>query len=223
MLRLPSNPRTAVRTRATSGLGTTPVELHSDTRENTLAANPPPPPNAGTAGVLMTIQDNGNVGIGTTTPTDKLEVRGNLVVTGDVILSGADCAEDFDVEDAATLEPGTVMVIADEDRLHQSKDAYDTRVAGVLSGAGRYRPGIVLDKQQSRQNRLPIALTGKVFCKVDAQYSPIEVGDLLTTSPTLGHAMKASDALRAPGTVIGKALRSLSNGQGLIPILIALQ
>jgi hypothetical protein len=68
-----------------------------------------------------------------------------------------------------------------------------------------------------------VALVGKVYCKVDAQYGPIEVGDLLTTSPTLGHAMKASDPLKAFGAVIGKALRPLLAGQGLIPILIALQ
>ncbi len=64
---------------------------------------------------------------------------------------------------------------------------------------------------------------GKVCCKVDAQYSPIEVGDLLTTSPTSGHAMKATDPLKAFGSVIGKALRPLTAGQGMIPILIALQ
>ena len=64
---------------------------------------------------------------------------------------------------------------------------------------------------------------GKVFCKVDAQFGAIEVGDLLTTSPTPGHAMKANDPLKAFGSVIGKALRTLKEGQGLIPILIALQ
>ena len=69
----------------------------------------------------------------------------------------------------------------------------------------------------------PIALLGKVFCKVDAQFGPIEVGDLLTTSPTQGHAMRVADPLRAFGAVIGKALRPLAGGQGLIPILIALQ
>jgi hypothetical protein len=71
--------------------------------------------------------------------------------------------------------------------------------------------------------RVPIALIGKVYCKVDAQYAPIEVGDLLTTSPTPGHAMKAEDPLQAFGSVIGKALRSLANGQGLLPVLVALQ
>jgi hypothetical protein len=93
----------------------------------------------------------------------------------------------------------------------------------VLSGAGGCRPGIVLGKQPSQDKRLPLALTGKVYCKVDAQYAPIGVGDLLTTSPTSGHAMKAEDPLKAFGAVIGKALRPLTEGQGLIPILIALQ
>lgn len=64
---------------------------------------------------------------------------------------------------------------------------------------------------------------GKVYCKVDAQFSPIEVGDLLTTSFTAGHAMKAYDPIKAFGAVIGKALRPLEGGKGLIPILIALQ
>jgi hypothetical protein len=58
---------------------------------------------------------------------------------------------------------------------------------------------------------------------VDAQYSAIAVGDLLTTSATPGHAMKAIDPLKAFGSVIGKALCPLNAGQGMIPILIALQ
>jgi hypothetical protein len=81
----------------------------------------------------------------------------------------------------------------------------------------------VLDKQGAQPNRKPIALVGKVYCKVDAQYGVVETGDLLTTSPTPGHAMKASDRLKAFGAVVGKALRPLTAGQGLIPILVALQ
>ena len=115
------------------------------------------------------------------------------------------------------------MVIGEEERLHQSEEPYDKRVAGVLSGAGDYRPGIILGKERSRNDRLPLALTGKVFCKADAQDAAIGVGDLLTTSPTPGHAMKVNDPLQAFGAVIGKALRPLADGQGLIPILVALQ
>jgi hypothetical protein len=140
-----------------------------------------------------------------------------------VILANADCAEDFDISGNEQIESGMVMVIDPEGRLQQSHQAYDKRVAGVISGAGCYKPGIILDKQAAQCNRMPVALLGKVYCKVDAQYSPIDVGDLLTTSPTPGHAMKADDPLKAFGAVIGKALRPLKEGQELIPILIALQ
>ena len=146
-------------------------------------------------------------------------------MTGDLVLQNADCAEDFDIAitEAEVIEPGTVMVLDQHGALQPSQHAYDKRVAGVISGAGDYKPGIVLDKQPSDNPRLPIALLGKVYCKVDAQQAPIAIGDLLTTSPTAGHAMKAEDPCRAFGAVIGKALRPLSAGQGLIPILIALQ
>jgi hypothetical protein len=138
-------------------------------------------------------------------------------------LSNADCAEDFDIAGIELVEPGTVMLIDADGALRASDSAYDKRVAGVMSGAGKYKPGIVLDKQQSSRNRMPIALMGKVYCKVDARYGAIEVGDLLTTSPTPGHAMRTDDPMKAFGTVIGKALQPLELGEGLIPILIALQ
>ena len=173
----------------------------------------------GAAMVLKT--GSGNVGIGTSTPTDKLHVAGT-VRADDVVLSNGDCAEDFDVDTAVSVKPGTVMVLRGDGSLEPSQQAYDKRVAGVISGAGDYKPGILLDKQYSQPNRKPIALLGKVYCKVDAGYAPIEVGDLLTTSDTPGHAMKATDPLSAFGATIGKALRPLREGQGLIPILIAL-
>jgi hypothetical protein len=149
--------------------------------------------------------------------------EGHVEVTGDIRLTNADCAEDFDVLEAEQVEPGTVMVIDEAGALQQSQRAYDKKVAGVVSGAGGYKPGIVLDRQQSQQTRQPIALLGKVYCKVDAQYGAIEVGDLLTTSPTPGHAMKATDTVRAFGAVIGKALQGMAQGQGMIPVLVALQ
>jgi hypothetical protein len=107
--------------------------------------------------------------------------------------------------------------------LCRSSQPYDRRVAGVVSGAGNYRPGIVMDRNTSDRVRQPIALMGKVFCLVDAGYGAVSVGDLLTTSATPGHAMKAGDPQRAFGSVIGKAMRPLPEGQGLVPILIALQ
>jgi hypothetical protein len=149
---------------------------------------------------------------------------GNVVVTGDIVLTNAaDCAEDFDVAEAGLSEPGTVMVLGADGCLEACARAYDKRVIGVVSGAGGFRPGIVLDQQSDVPGRRPIALMGKVFCKVDADHGKVEVGDLLTTSPTEGHAMRADLVAVAFGTVIGKAMQPLDQGRGLIAILVALQ
>jgi len=160
--------------------------------------------------------ENGNAQF----PNDVVAVRyfGN-----DVILDGGDCAEEFDILGEEKIEPGTVMVLGQEGALQQSQQAYDKRVAGVVSGAGDLRPGIVLGRRQPQGSRMAIALLGKVYCKADAQYAPIDVGDLLTTSYTPGHAMKAEDASKSFGATVGKALRPLKGGCGLIPILVALQ
>jgi hypothetical protein len=153
----------------------------------------------------------------------KVWVGGELAVGGDILLANADCAEDFDVAHVSTATPGTVMVIGDDGVLEPSSQAYDKSVVGVISGAGDYKPGLILDKQASNGNRQPIALLGKVCCKVTAEFGAIEAGDLLTTSPVSGHAMRSSELSKAFGAVIGKALRPLRDGRGLIPILIALQ
>ena len=148
---------------------------------------------------------------------------GNVTVTGDICLENADCAEDFDVVDIADATPGTVMVLDDCGAVRASDQPYDTRVAGVVSGAGRFRPGIILDRGSLASIRAPLALMGKVYCKVDAGYGSIVVGDLLTTSATRGHAMKASNRPRAFGAVIGKALEGLTQGTALIPILVGMR
>ena len=143
---------------------------------------------------------------------------------GDIILQNADCAEDFEIEDALSVEPGTVLVIGSGSRLQVCREAYDKRVAGVVAGAGAYRPGIILGRNAGeRKTSLPVALIGRVYCKADSTHGAIEVGDLLTTSLTPGHAMKAENPTKAFGAVIGKALEPLSRGVGMIPILVALQ
>ena len=150
-------------------------------------------------------------------------VQGDITATGDIFLAGADCAEHFDIAAAHEVAPGTVLIIGQDGALEESCLPYDRRVAGVVSGAGKFKPGIILDKQNTDSPRQPIALIGKAYCQVDAQYGEIQIGDLLSTSATRGHAMKASDQAKAFGATLGKALRPLSAGCGLIPILVALQ
>ena len=160
----------------------------------------------------------------------NVAVTGELQVTKDIMLMNADCAEEFDIKEE-NVEPGTVMVLNEMGSLEPSFQEYDKKVAGIVSGAGGYKPAVVLDSQHSQnqndnnknKDRMPIALMGKVYCKVDARHSSIEIGDLLTTSYTKGYAMKAEDPIKAFGAVIGKALSSLKEGSGMIPVLVALQ
>jgi hypothetical protein len=183
-------------------------------------------PEAGVAGFsdqgIGVLAQSGGIGIKAQAPIAG-RFEGDVVVTGDIQLPGADYAEDFDIVDLAAAEPGTVMVLDDSGGVRVSDRDYDRRVAGVVSGAGGYKPAVILDRSVTGTGRMPLALMGKVLCKVDATNCPVMVGDLLTTSATPGHAMKASDPAHAFGAVIGKALRALPDGRGLVPILVALQ
>jgi hypothetical protein len=169
------------------------------------------------------VTGNHSIG-GDSSVTGNHTINGSCFVIKDVILVnslGADCAEDFDVDDV--VEPGTVLVIGPEGTLTVCREAYDTRIAGVVSGAGELRPALVLHRFESERSRAPIALIGKVFCKADASAAPINPGDLLTTSATPGHAMKVLDRSNAVGAILGKALCPLEGGCGLIQILVSLR
>lgn len=162
---------------------------------------------------------HGGIELKTRTGTTTIHLDAN---TGDITLAGADCAEYFSVAEPQTVSPGTVLIAESEDVLIPSQNPYDKRVVGVVSGAGNYKPGILLGKGL-KERGLPVALSGKVYCNVDTSNGAINVGDLLTTSSILGHAMKADDPNKSFGAIIGKALKPLPEGKGLIPILVALQ
>ncbi len=51
----------------------------------------------------------------------------------------------------------------------------------------------------------------------------IRPGDLLTTSSIPGAAMRSTDALRANGAVLGKAMTRLEGESGLVLVLVNLQ
>ncbi|HJQ99306.1 MAG TPA: hypothetical protein VJ826_13415 [Candidatus Polarisedimenticolaceae bacterium] len=98
--------------------------------------------------------------------------------------------------------------------------AGDPAVVGIVSG----QPGVALGAGRAgahEAGKAAVAFTGIISCKVDASYGAIQVGDLLTTSATKGHAMRADDP--APGTILGKALEPLPSGTGVIKVLVMLR
>ncbi len=156
----------------------------------------------------------------------KVENDGRVVCSVVEITGGSDLAEPFEVAGGTDIAPGTVVCIdpANPGQLKRSTKPYDRTVAGIVSGGNGVNTGIMMSQTGSKADGShPVALTGRVYCYVDASYGAIEPGDLLTTSRTAGHAMKASDSSRSHGAIIGKAMTALSSGRGLILVLVTLQ
>ena len=148
----------------------------------------------------------------------KFNIYGTLYVSG-----GADLAEPFDMTDIASLELGDVVVMDPANPKHLTKSliAYDHKVAGIVSSSEQ--AGYVAGGRSDGSSDKPIALSGRVLCKVSAENGAIVVGDLLTTSNTPGYAMKATDRDKAFGAVLGKALEAFNGDKGQILVLVALQ
>ncbi len=87
---------------------------------------------------------------------------------------------------------------------------FDRGVLGIVGG----------ERDASWTGSAPLVLSGAVaFCNVDGTAGAIEAGDLLVSSSTPGHAMRAGET-PAPGTVIAKALEPLDGGTGVIRVLV---
>jgi hypothetical protein len=143
------------------------------------------------------------------------------------ITGGSDLSEQFDISAAnEPAKPGMVVCIDPKNPggLIPSSHSYDRTVAGVISGAGGVKPGMLMGQKGTlADGRHPVALTGRVYAMVDAGYGSIQPGDLLTSSDTAGHAMKVADPTRAQGAILGKAMTSLPHGKGLVLVLVTLQ
>ncbi len=160
-------------------------------------------------------------------PVFKVENDGKIVCSVLQLTGGSDLSEQFDIkQDKVDAKPGMVVCIDPEHpgKLIVSKKAYDRKVAGVISGAGGIEPGMLMGQRGSKADGAhPVALTGRVYCWTDVSNGSIQPGDLLTTSATPGHAMKVTDYAQAQGAILGKAMNSLDQGQGLVLVLVSLQ
>jgi hypothetical protein len=154
----------------------------------------------------------------------RAEVQGTLATNVLEILGGADLAERFEFSEDA--EPGLVAAIDPDHpgQLRVSREAYNRRVVGVLSGANELGAGVVLGTKPSGARSLPVALSGRVWVRCDTRERSVAPGDFLTTSDIRGLAMPVVDRRRAEGAVIGKAMTGLAKGKpGLVLVLVNLQ
>lgn len=176
----------------------------------------------------MIVNVDGKVGIGTLSPSEVLTVAGNAFVSG--TLSGGNIQATYQdiaewVPADQDLAPGTVVVLSHDanNEVTASGQAYDTRVAGVVSE----QPGLILG--EAAESKEMIATTGRVRVRVDASRGAIKPGDLLVTSDVPGTAMRsepieiAGTMIHRPGTIIGKALEPLDGGVGEILVLLSMQ
>jgi len=165
--------------------------------------------------VNLTWDYSGNVWISNNCSVASLTIRG-----------GADLAEPFNITSGNGEVPQGAVVVIDEQNpghLKLSDSPYDTRVAGVVSGANGVNPGIQMHQQGLIEGGKNVALTGRVYVQADASTAAIRPGDMLTTSSTPGYAMKVSDHARAAGAILGKAMTGLSEGKGMVLVLVTLQ
>lgn len=178
----------------------------------------------------LVIDQGGNVGIGTATPSARLDVVGTARAQIVEITGGSDLAEPFDVASTSpeiAPQPGMVVAIdpSHPAKLRLADQPYDARVAGVISGANGLSPGLVMrgSGKPEADGEHSVALSGRVWCWVDASLGAVHPGDLLTTSGIPGVAMAASDRARRPGAILGKAMTALERGRGLVLVLVSLQ
>jgi hypothetical protein len=162
---------------------------------------------------------------------DSLYVGGKIDVVGTVDpLIG----ERFKVDPKGQYEVGDLLVIdPNSPYLVLSSEPNDTKVIGVVGPSLDYKDGELMvivfgwhGAKPAENDSESVRVVARI--KVDASYGPIRRGDLLTSSPTPGHAMKAQPVkiggveIYRPGTIIGKALEGLSEGRGLIEVFIVL-
>jgi hypothetical protein len=131
----------------------------------------------------------------------------------------ADFAEMVPVVKGGALGPGDLLVVDSDGKLAMSTRAYQSNVVGVYSTRPSYLGN---SNYRDVDGYAPLALLGIVPVKASAENGAIQAGDLLVASDTPGHAMRAGED-PPQGAVVGKALGSLKEGQGVIRLLVTLQ
>jgi hypothetical protein len=115
----------------------------------------------------------------------------------------ADLAEMY-VSDQA-YAPGTVVEFGGEHEITISSSSHSTAVAGIIST----NPSYLMNSAQTGEHVLPVALTGRVPCRVQG---PVRKGDVLVASSTPGVAQRIGMNWQ-PGCILGKAMEVIESAE----------
>jgi hypothetical protein len=166
---------------------------------------------------------------------------GNVIVGGDLTVTGSKSGYVVDIarnDGSEPLAQGDLVVVTGVTDpvvgnipvplVRQADAEASTAVIGIVDAA--YQPdetvygpagGTAAGAINPGDYLTIVTLGAFATIKVDASYGAIQPGDLLISSPTPGHAMRADNP--AIGTVIGKALAPLESGTGTMAIMVTMQ
>lgn len=124
----------------------------------------------------------------------------------------ADLAEMYVADQ--TYSPGTVVEFGGANEITQTTHSHSTQVAGIVST----NPSYLMNATQQGTHVLPVALIGRVPCRVVGNISK---GDRLVSSGQPGTATVLDPDQYQPASIIGKALESYNSDQpGIIEVAV---
>jgi hypothetical protein len=101
--------------------------------------------------------------------------------------------------------PGTVVEFGGDNEITISSSSHSTAVAGIIST----NPSYLMNSAQPGEHVLPVALTGRVPCRVQG---PVRKGDVLVASSTPGVAQRIGMNWQ-PGCVVGKSMEAIDTAE----------
>ena len=115
----------------------------------------------------------------------------------------ADLAEMYVADQS--YAPGTVVEFGGSHEITISSVSHSTAVAGIVST----NPSYLMNSTQTGEHVLPVALTGRVPCRVQG---PVRKGDVLVASATPGVAQRIGMNLQ-PGCVVCKSMEIIDTAE----------
>jgi hypothetical protein len=179
-------------------------------------------PNITSVGTLSSLAVTGNVTGGnlitaglvslssiTKTGTNGVGNIGAAGATFNTVFAKATSAQYADLAEMyvsdADYTPGTVVDFGGSHEITISSVSHSTAVAGIVST----NPSYLMNSSQPGEHVLPVALTGRVPCRVQG---PVRKGDVLVASSTPGVAQRIGMNWQ-PGCVLGKSMEAIDSAE----------